>query len=156
MKRLFDSCEIKPAVNQIECHPYLNENDLIKFCQTNKVQVTAYSPLGSTPVANVGHSTNIGPCSPRLLEDPIISELAKKHNKSNAQILIRFHIEKKLVVIPKSTNEERIKSNLNVFDFKLDEDDLDRLEKLNRPFRFCSFDLKGIINHKEYPFLEDS
>ena len=120
LNRLIANCEIKPAINQIECHPYLNQNELIKFCNNHNILITCYCPLGSSPATtSSGHSTNIHPDCPRLINDPLINDLAKKYNKSNAQILIRYQIERNLIVIPKSINEQRIKENLNVFDFKL-------------------------------------
>lgn len=156
LQRLLSSCTIKPTVNQIECHPYLNQDKLIKFCHENQIHIVSYCPLGSTPVtSNTSHSSTLTTDSPRLLNDPIVNELAKKYGKSTAQILIRFHIDKDLIVIPKSTNEQRIKENLQVFDFKLSKEDIDKLIDLNRSFRYCLFDKNGLKQHKEYPFLID-
>lgn len=156
LQRLLASCSIKPAVNQIECHPYLNQDALINFCHKNEIRIISYCPLGSTPpTSSKGHSSNLNPTSPRLLDDPVVKELAKKYHKSEAQILIRYHIKKQLIVIPKSTNEERIKQNLQVFDFELEPEDMARLTGLNKPYRYCTFDLKGLDSHKEYPFKEE-
>ena len=153
LQSLLAACSIKPTVNQIECHPYLNQDALIRICHENEIRVISYCPLGSTPPASSkGHSSNLNPKSPRLLDDPIVKELAKKYGKSEAQILIRYHIEKQLIVIPKSINEERIKQNLQVFDFELTPEDLARLNGLQKPYRYCTFDLKGLNFHKEYPF----
>lgn len=154
LHRLLDVCAIKPTINQIECHPLLNQDALINVCRQNDIQIVSYCPLGSTPPSsNTGHSRNLMTNSPRLLNDPVVGELAVKHQKSAAQILIRYHIEKGLIVIPKSTNEQRIKQNIEVFDFKLDQEDMAKLTGLNRSYRYCTFDLKGLKNHKEYPFL---
>lgn len=153
---LLASCSIKPTVNQIECHPYLAQDALIRVCHENEIQVISYCPLGSTPPASSkGHSSALNPSSPRLLNDPVVKELAKKYGKFEAQILIRYHIEKRLIVIPKSINEQRIKENLQVFDFELAPEDLERLNGLNKPYRYCTFDLKGLDTHKEYPFLAE-
>lgn len=156
VERILASCTIKPVVNQIECHPYLNQDSMIEFCRSVNIQVVSYCPLGCTPVtANVSHSTNLTNKSPRLLNEPILSEIAQKHKKSVAQVLIRYHIEKDLVVVPKSSNKQRIIENIDVFDFALDQDDMKKLNSLDRKYRFCSFDQQGLKEHKEYPYKDE-
>ncbi|XP_055469177.1 1,5-anhydro-D-fructose reductase isoform X2 [Psammomys obesus] len=122
---------VKPITNQIECHPYLNQKNLIAFCLENNVSVTAYRPLG-------GSSKGVD-----LMDHPVIQKIAKKHGKSCAQILIRFLIQRNLIVIPKSVTPSRIRENIQVFDFELTEKDMEELFSLNKNFRLVTFPTKS-------------
>uniref|UniRef100_A0A8C8X3W6 1,5-anhydro-D-fructose reductase n=1 Tax=Panthera leo TaxID=9689 RepID=A0A8C8X3W6_PANLE len=90
----------KPVTNQVECHPYLTQKNLINFCQSRDVTVTAYRPLG-------GSSEGVA-----LLDDPVIQRIAQKYNRSPAQIVIRFQIQRNVIVIPKSVTPTRIRENI--------------------------------------------
>lgn len=144
LERLLKSCSIKPVVNQVECHPYLNQKKLIKLCSAHKIVVTAYSPLGSPdrPWAKPG--------DPNLLEDPKVKAIAKKYNKSPAQVVLRYLIQHDTVPIPKSVNKKRIIENFQIFDFELSSSDVAVMD---------TFDCNGRLipqldgkNHKYYPF----
>lgn len=157
LERLIKNCKIKPANLQIENHVYLQSNDLIDFCHKNGISVVAYSPLGSPSYNKVCEKFGIQKNDdlPNVLGDETVISLSKKHNKSPAQILLRFLIERHLAVIPKSTNPLRIKENFDIFDFKLDDEDMAKLRSLDKgeKARVCNAQmLKGISQHPEYPF----
>jgi len=144
LQRILDHCVIKPVCNQVECHPYLNQSKLIQFCKERDVLVTGYSPLGSPdrPWAKPG--------DPVLMDDSKLKQLAAKYNKTVPQILLRYQIQRGVVVIPKSVTKERIISNLNCFDFTLNDDDIKYIDTFDCNGRVCG--LEWVNFHPYYPF----
>ncbi|CAO3678571.1 hypothetical protein G6F70_004407 [Rhizopus microsporus] len=116
-KKILSFCKIKPAMNQIELHPALQQPELVKFCQDNGIAVTAYSPLGNNVYGEK-----------RIVDDPIIVSVAKKLNKSPAQVCISFAAQRGVIVIPKSVTPSRIKENFQ--DFVLPQEDFDAIASL--------------------------
>ncbi|GLB45289.1 putative aldo keto reductase [Lyophyllum shimeji] len=107
-----------PTVNQIELHPFCQQKDIVDYCRKHGIIIQAYSPLAR------GRFTH-----------PLVQEVCKAHKKSPAQVFVRWSIERGFVPLPKSAKPERIKENADVFDFELSQDDLDKLNSLDRGIR---------------------
>lgn len=110
-----------PAVNQVELHVFLQQPELLEYCREHGIVVEAYSPLA--------HG--------KKMDDPTILAVAQKQHKSYAQIMLRWCIEKGLVVLPKSVSPERVQQNIDIFDFTLDDEDMHRLAQLDQDYRTC-------------------
>ncbi|MBT9186912.1 aldo/keto reductase [Zobellia russellii] len=118
LEDLLETAEIVPTVNQMEFHPYLVQQDLIGFCNDKEIQYESWSPFMQGKVFE-GHSNDFDP-------------LTAKYNKSIAQIILRYNLQKGIVAIPKSVHENRIKSNADIFDFELSEADVVYLDGLDK------------------------
>lgn len=102
------------SVNQVEFHPYLYQKELLEFCQTNKIVLTAYSPLGRK----------------KTLNDNAIKEIAKANSKTEAQVCLKWLLQKNIAVIPKASSEEHLKENMQLFDWKLSKEDEKRIDEI--------------------------
>ena len=105
-----------PSVNQIEINPQMQDEETIEFCQENKIVLEAWSPLGS------------GAC----LHIPAIEMIAKKYHKSSAQIILRWLLQRHIVVLPKSIHKDRIEENIDLFDFELTDEEMSLMNALNQ------------------------
>ncbi|XP_035983019.1 aldose reductase-related protein 2 [Fundulus heteroclitus] len=148
LERLLALCRVPPAVNQVELHPYLVQTDLIEFCRSKNITLTAFSPLGSPGRPSDMKRGEVDPHT--LMEDPVVVEIAGRYRRSPAQVLLRYHVQQGIPVIPKSDKPHHILENAKVFDFSLAEDDLDALRGLDRAWRACALD--EIKSHPYYPF----
>ncbi|MDE4085937.1 aldo/keto reductase [Planococcus maritimus] len=117
LQRLLDECDVPPVLNQIECHPYLAQNDVKEFCAQHDIFVEAWSPLDQ---------------GGEVLKDEVIQKIAEAHKKSPAQVVLRWHLQNNTIVIPKSVTPSRIEENFNVFDFELSEEDMNQINGLDQ------------------------
>ncbi|XP_047482644.1 aldo-keto reductase family 1 member A1-like [Penaeus chinensis] len=150
IERILKVCRIKPANLQVEVHVYHQQKALRELCRAFDIPVCAYCPLGAP------HAAEGSDEYPILLQHPVVTSMAKRLGRTPAQVLLRFLIQNNLVVIPKSTNQKRVKENFNVFDFELSSEDVASLETLDRKGDGRVIDFKslfeGIENHPEWPF----
>uniref|UniRef100_A0A2K6BPN4 NADP-dependent oxidoreductase domain-containing protein n=1 Tax=Macaca nemestrina TaxID=9545 RepID=A0A2K6BPN4_MACNE len=138
----------KPVCNQVECHPYLNQSKLLDFCKSKDIVLVAHSALGTQR-----HKLWVDQNSPALLEDPVLCALAKKHKRSPALIALRYQLQRGVVVLAKSYNKQRIRENVQVFEFQLTSDDMKVLDGLNGNFRYAVMDF--LVDHPDYPFSDE-
>lgn len=122
LEELEKTWNIVPAVNQIESHPYFQNQELIDYCLSRGIQVQVWSPLGGSRTASIR-------------EDETIKGIADKYGKTPTQVIIRWHLQRGVVVLPKSTHENFINENINVFDFELTEEDMKTINSLERGTR---------------------
>lgn len=116
IEELSKSAKIMPMVNQIEIHPYRSQKNMIYYCKEKNIKVVAWSPI----------------MRGKIFSDEKMLYLSKKYNKSIPQITLRWHLQNGVIPIPKSSNIERIKENLNIFDFEISKEDMKLIDKLNK------------------------
>ncbi len=122
IKEILSICEVKPAILQTEVHPYFQEKELKKFLTSQGMAIQAWYPLGHGDKA--------------LIEEPVFSKLAQKYGKSNAQIILRWHLQSGNIVIPGSKNPAHIKDNFALFDFALTEEEMAEIAALDKNTRY--------------------
>lgn len=121
LKQLLRFCRVKPIINQIERHPLFQQNEIVRFCKNNSIQIMSYSPVArQTPI---------------LHNSEILKELSRKYGKSINQIILKWHITKETIPIPASKSEEHIKENIALFDFELLDDEIMKIDALEKNMR---------------------
>ena len=122
IEELLEFAEIKPQVIQVEAHPYFTQDELRKVTDKYDIKLMSWYPLGHGDKA--------------LIEEPIFAELGKKYNKSSAQIILKWHTQMGFLVIPGASNPEHIKQNIDLFDFRLTDEDMSKIAKINKNKRY--------------------
>ena len=122
IEEILNICEVKPSVLQTEVHPYYQEKELKKFLSREDIKIQAWYPLGHGDKA--------------LLNEPLFTRLGKKYNKTNAQIILRWHVQDGNIVIPGSKNSEHIKANFDIFDFAFTDDEMAEIAALDKGVRY--------------------
>ncbi|MCF8057302.1 MAG: aldo/keto reductase [Desulfocapsa sp.] len=140
LQALCNDARLKPEMNQIELHPYLQQPGMLDFCRSQEIHLTAYSPLGSQDRPPGLKTAN----EPVLLEEPVITDIAGRHGITPAQVLIGWAVQRETAVIPKSVNPGRMKENLAAAGISLTSEDLREIEKLDRHRRYVSGDFWAV------------
>jgi diketogulonate reductase-like aldo/keto reductase len=122
LEEVLAAATIKPSVLQVECHPYYQQNDLKKRIAPFNTVIESWYPLGHGDAA--------------LIEEAVFTKLAEKYGKTNAQIILRWHIQEGIIVFPKSSNPVHIKENIDIFDFELTEEEMNEIRQLDKGFRY--------------------
>ncbi|KAL3842149.1 hypothetical protein ACJMK2_020195 [Sinanodonta woodiana] len=146
IERVLANARIKPVNLQIEVSPYFQNSRIIDFSKSHGLTVTAYAPFGN-PARPWKEADQ-----PNALEDETLQKLADKKGKSVAQVILRWHLQRGLAVVPKSITPSRIKQNMEVFDFELNEEEMDVIAKLDRNMRVYVEPIA--LSHPDYPFKE--
>ena len=115
LEELKKTAKIMPMVNQVEIHPFSTKNNIINYCKDNNIKVVAWSPISRG----------------RVLSNDLMIDLSQKYKKSIVQIVLRWHMQKGVIPIPKSSNENRIKENMDIFDFEISSEDMKAIDSLD-------------------------
>lgn len=132
LRDLLAGCSIRPAVHQLELHPYLVQPRQLRYCQQEKIAVTAFSPLGAPSYLPLGMAKT----SESVLTDPVVTAIASAHGKTPAQTVLRWGAQRGCAIIPKTQNAARLSENLAIFDFSLSGAEMDVISGLDRHRRF--------------------
>jgi diketogulonate reductase-like aldo/keto reductase len=122
LEEVLAAATINPSVLQVECHPYYQQNELKKRIAPYNTAIESWYPLGHGDAA--------------LIEEPVFTKLAEKYGKTNAQIILRWHIQEGIIVFPKSSNPVHIKENIDIFDFELTDEEMNEIRQLDKGFRY--------------------
>ena len=119
IKEVLDEYDVKPQVIQVECHPFFPQDELRRVIDKEDIRIMSWYPLGGKGMTG------------ELLNNPIVTNIANKHHKSTAQVVLKWHVQMGFIVIPGSKNVDHIRDNISIFDFELDNEDMKEMAKLN-------------------------
>ena len=128
LEEVCEAAEVKPAVLQVECHPYFQQNELKKRLAPYGTVIEAWYPIGHGDAD--------------LINEPVFAKLAEKYGKTNVQIILRWHIQEGTIIFPKSTNPQHIKDNFDIFDFELTEEEMEQIRAVDKNARFFTVPLE--------------
>ena len=118
LREILNIAKIKPVINQIELHPYAQRKQLVKMCEDNGIKIEAWYPIA--------HGDK------NLINNAVFTEMAKKYNKTNAQIILRWHIQKGYIIFPRAKNPVHLEENINIFDFELNDEEMKKIDALDK------------------------
>lgn len=128
LEEVCEAAEVKPAVLQVECHPYFQQNELKKRLAPYGAVIEAWYPIGHGDAD--------------LINEPVFAKLAEKYGKTNVQIILRWHIQEGTIIFPKSTNPQHIKDNFDIFDFEFTEEEMEQIRAVDKNVRFFTVPLE--------------
>ncbi len=132
IRDLLTYASLRPEVLQVESHPYLVQSKLLQYCQSEGIVFTGFSPLGAGSYVSLNMATN----EQSVLNEPVVQSIARELNKSPAQIVLRWGVQRGTAIIPKTSRIDRLRENISIYDFTLDESQMAQITKLDRHQRF--------------------
>lgn len=132
LEKIFEMCEIKPVIDQLECNPYLSIAPLRAYLKEHDVIPEAWFPIGGGKVRLDGLPNEF---KDQLFEEPVFGSLGEKYGKSAAQIILRWETQRGILPVPKAANLQHLQENINIFDFEMTEDELAQIDALNKDYR---------------------
>ncbi|MEQ1826024.1 MAG: aldo/keto reductase [Pirellula sp.] len=132
IRDLLSQCRIRPSVLQVESHPYLVQAKLLRYCQQESIAFTAFSPLGAPSYVPIGMATE----SESVLRHSVVQQIACHHQRTPAQVVLRWGVQRGTAIIPKTSKLERLKENLDLASFELSPEEMERIQSLDRNQRF--------------------
>ena len=132
IRDLLSYARIRPEVLQVESHPYLVQSKLLRYCQQEQIAYTAFSPLGAGSYIPLGMATE----SDSVLQNTVVRDIAAKHKKTSAQVVLRWGVQRGTAVIPKTSHVARLRENLDIYDFALEAEEMNAISRLDRHQRF--------------------
>ncbi|CAG2113675.1 unnamed protein product, partial [Medioppia subpectinata] len=136
LKTLLSKATIKPAVNQVECNPTYQQNEMLEFCNQNGIKMVAYSPLRGGDY--------------QLVDNPVLAAIGKKYGKTAAQVALRWNFQRGVVVLPKAAKKKHQDDNIDIFNFELAQEDMDKIANIPQLPRVLQ--VPSLVNHSDYPF----